>query len=197
MAEEKQLRKKQKKIKKKKEITIAAEIEVKKFTEERNIKEEMGTAYSDPLVNENSYTCPHVPQCILRGPRPPPIGPRTLKQSETDKELFKNEAVQIFMDHVRKFMKQEPGETLDDTVAKLEALKRMFEPVSDPETEESEFDDLIKLVKSTKEAIETLQNSEDEYDEEYFEGLVDDDLPRHYWGGDDGNELIFEDDSNF
>ena len=110
MAEEKQFRKKQKKIKKKKEITIAAEIEVKKFTEERNIKEEMGTAiqlnpYSNPIVNENSYTCPHVPQCILRGPRPPPLGPRTLKQSETDKELFKNEAVQIFMDHVRKFMK--------------------------------------------------------------------------------------------
>ena len=81
VAEEKQFRKKQKKIKKKKEITIAAEIEVKKFTEERNIKEEMGTAiqlnpYSNPIVNENSYTCPHVPQCILRGPRSPPLGPK-------------------------------------------------------------------------------------------------------------------------
>ena len=83
MAEEKQFRKKQKKRKKKekKEITIAAEIEVKKFTDEKNIKEEMGTAiqsnpYSDPIVNENSYTCPHVPQCILRGPRSPPLGPK-------------------------------------------------------------------------------------------------------------------------
>ena len=116
-------------------------------------------------------TCSHSPQCILREPRPTPFGPKTLKQSETESEIIKNEAVQTFMEHVRKFMKQEPGETLDDTIKKLEALKTMLEPTNDDETKESEFDNLILLVKSTKEAIETLENTEDEYDEEYFDNL--------------------------
>ena len=98
------------------------------------------------------------------------------------------------MEHFRKFMKQEPGETLDDTIKKLEALKTMLEPTNDDETKESEFDNLILLVKSTKEAIETLVNTEDEYDKEYLDNLFDDGLPRHYWGGEDGNELIFDED---
>ena len=49
-------------------------------------------------------TCSHSPQCILREPRPTPFGPKTLKQSETESEIIKNEAVQTFMEHVRKFM---------------------------------------------------------------------------------------------
>ena len=85
--------------------------------------------------------------------------------------------------------KQEPGETLDDTIYKLRSLKAILEPNHDNTEEESELDKLIENTKVTKEAIENL--GKDDYDEEYFQDLMDDSLPRHYWGGEDGNYLIF------
>ena len=59
-----------------------------------------------------------------------------------------------------------------------------------------EFDNLIMLLKSTKEDIETLKNNVEEYAEDYFDDLMNDDLPHHQWGGKDGNELIFDDDEH-
>ena len=37
--------------------------------------------------------------------------------------------------------------------------------------------------------------NDEEYDDEYFQAMEEDQgSPRHYWGGEDGNELIFVDD---
>ena len=49
------------------------------------------------------------------------------------------------------------------------------------------------MVKTTKEALENIhKNNYEDYD--YFEDI--DDLPRHYWGGEDGNDLIFVEDDD-
>ena len=98
------------------------------------------------------------------------------------------------IEKVQDFIKQEPGETLNHNIYKLESLKAILEP--DNTEEESELDKIIKSVKVTKEAIENLTNTEDEYDDEYLQEMMDSTLPRHYWGGEDGNELIFEDDND-
>ena len=94
-------------------------------------------------------------------------------------------------------MRLEPRDSLDYTVDKLEALKAMLEPEKENETEtrESSLDELIQEVKATKEAIADL-NNEEEFDDDYFEDMLDQDLPRHYWGGPDGNELIFIEDED-
>ena len=69
----------------------------------------------------------------------------------------------------------------------------MFEPATNnEESKESGFDELITMVKTAKEAIENT-SKEDEYDDEYVDGMEDTNLPKHYWGGEDGNELIFVD----
>ena len=129
------------------------------------------------------FNCPHSPQCTSRGPHPPPHGPRTFTQLELDEELVRNEAIQSFTNNLLEFLEEAPGETLDDTVAKLEAIKNMLEPEKD-DTKESEFDKIIAEVKITKEAIEKINNEQHEYDEDYFKD-IEDDLPRHYWGGED------------
>ena len=121
---------------------------------------------------------------------PPPIGPRSLKQTELDRELVKQEVIQSFIDDVLEFLKREDTETLDDTVEKLKALKNLFEAKG---VDASEFDSIIETAKRTYEAIEELHKDEDEYDDDYFEDLLDEDLPRYYWGGEDGNKIIFED----
>ena len=129
----------------------------------------------------------------LHQPFPPPLGPRTLKQTELDNAILINEAVQTFTEQVLDFIQQDDEETLDDTIAKLEAFKKMLEPESDEK--ESKFEELIQMVKTAKKAIDNLNKNHDELDEDYYDDLrPDDDLPRHYWGGEDGNELIFEDD---
>ena len=195
-SEARELKKKEKKTMKKerKEDKKAAELQVKRNEEERNlrkIKDNLNypeqTTFHAALPAD---VCPHSPQCHLREPFPPPLGPKTQKEVELDDSIAKNES---FIEKVLDFLKQEPGETIDDTIFKLESLKSILEPSHGNPEEESELDKLIESAKVTKEAIENLANTEDDYDEEYFQGLMDESLPRHYWGGEDGNDLIFED----
>ena len=75
--------------------------------------------------------------------------------TELDREISKNEAVKTCTVQVLEFLKQEEDETLDDTILKLEALKKILEQDSD---KESAFDELIQKVKITKEA-RSLSNS--------------------------------------
>ena len=134
--------------------------------------------------------CLHIPRCLLREPYPTPIGPRSLEQTELDCDITKNEAVQNYIEEVLDFLKRDHDETLYDTVEKLTALKQMFQSKG---VDGSEFDDIIQAAKTTQKAIDDLQNEDNMYDEDYLDGLLDDDLPPHYWGGEDGNEFIFED----
>ena len=118
------------------------------------------------------------------------VEPQSLNE-ENETKISRNEAIESFTANVIKFMKKEPGDTLDVTVDKLEALKSMFVPATNnEESKESGFDELITMVKTAKEAIENA-SKEDVYDDEYVDGMEDTNFPRHYWGGEDGNELIF------
>ena len=115
------------------------------------------------------------------------------KQSEIDKEVNKTEAIVSFTESVLEFMKQEPGDALEMTLAKLEAPKTMLEPtIENALKEDSEFYQLIQIAKTTKDAVENLHKEDQyEYDDNYEDG---EELKLHYWGGEDGNELIvFED----
>ena len=183
---------------KSKEDKKTAELQLKRNEEERNLRQ-----IKDNLIYPEQTTihaalpsvvCPHSPQCHLRDPFNPPHGPKTQKQAELDDSIAKNdEAIESVIENVLDFLKQEPGETLDDTIYKLESLKSILEPNHDNTEDESELDKLIESAKVTKEAIENIANSKDDYDDEYLQDLMDNSLPRHYWGGEDGNDLIFED----
>ena len=191
-----QQEKNQRKEKKKEKQSLrkTAQLEVQKFENARNYSKLNDTILPDlTLQTPICQRCPHMSQCILRDPHPPPFGPRSLRQTELDNEIAKVEAIQTFNDHVLNFVKQEEGETLDHTIAKLEALKNLLEPHPN---EESEFDNLIQMVKTAQETIASQFGFGEnfEYDEDYFDDLINDDLPRYYWGGEDGNEIIFEDD---
>ena len=108
-------------------------------------------------------------------PSHPPHGPLTLVQSELENILLANEAVEAFKESVMKFIKVEPGDTLDTTISKLEVLKNMLEPGIE-HVEDSEFGKLIEMIKTTKESIEHFHE-----DTEYGDGdFVDNaDIPRH------------------
>ena len=67
------------------------------------------------------------------------------------------------------------NETLTETVEKLEALKQLFETLG---VDVSEFDSIIQSVKITQKAIEDHQQEVDDYDEDYLEDMLDDNLPR-------------------
>ena len=182
-AEARELKRNKKKALKmeRKELKNAAEIEVKKMKAERE-KVEIIEDFDQPSDDNNLaklLICPHSPQCTLREPCPPPHGPKTLQQVELEEELDRKEAIQSVTESLLEFM-QEPDDTLDDTVAKLEAIKPLLEPDVDL-NKESQIDKLIEEVKMMKEAIKI-----------YFEDM-EDGLPRHYWGGEDASELIFLD----
>jgi hypothetical protein len=136
--------------------------------------------------------CSHEPQCILRVPHPHPIGPITLQQHELQMEVDKNDAdrekIESAKKKILKFMENEPGDSFDVTLAKLEVLKSLFEPEDGTQT--SEFDDLIAMVQSYKTALEDAR--EDEHDDD---DLIDEDdnFPPYYWGGEDACELFFFD----
>ena len=70
--------------------------------------------------NDDKADCLHDPQCIIRRPKPPPLGPQTLKQTEMDDIIVQKETIAR---RVMEFMEDEPGDTLDITIAKLECLK--------------------------------------------------------------------------
>ena len=85
------------------------------------------------------------------------------------------------------FIKQDDNETLDDQIEKLEALKRLLEP---EDAEDSMLDELIERIKTVKEAITDLDKNEEVSCSDFYDD--DDELPPYYWGGEDGNEIIFQ-----
>jgi hypothetical protein len=131
--------------------------------------------------------CIHGPQCVLRDPHPPPHGPPTHRQYELQQLVMKNEAerqkMETLKDKILALVKPEPGDTYDDAQEKLECLKFIF----DDDDEASEFDKLFEMLNFYKEA----KNDTTEHDPDYYDDLSE--MAPHYWGGDDGNELIFYD----
>ena len=197
--EAREIKKKQKKIMKKerKSSKEVANIEVNKMKDRREAKIKERESVIEVFEEETKFGkkdyCVHSPQCVLREPSPPPLGPQTFKQSELDTEITKHEVYESSSQSVLEFLEEEPGDTLDTMITKLKALKAMFEPNNNEDSKESTFDELIKKVKTTKEAMEVL--NDEEYDDEYIQAREEDQgLPRHYWSGEDGNELIFVDD---
>ena len=86
------------------------------------------------------------------------------------------------------FLNEEPKDNIDITIAKLEALKKLFDEKIEPFGQNSEFEELIEMAKSTKEIIENMKNCEaEDFDDYEYE---EDDLPRHYYGED--GEILFE-----
>ena len=59
------------------------------------------------------------------------------------------------------------------------------------EPADSVFDDLIEKIKTVNEAVNNLSRNDEE--EVSWSDYYDDELPAHYWGGEDGNEIIFLD----
>ena len=117
----------------------------------------------------------------------PFLGPKTFSEYQLECEIAKQEAFEEFVEHVKGFIKQEDGETLDDQLEKLKALKELLEP---EKADDTVFDELIEKIKTLKVALENL-NKDDDVDETAWSEYDDDDLPPYYWGGDDGNEIIF------
>ena len=184
--EQSELRKKQKKENKQRKKV--AEREAKDKLEKKSLEESsVSEATASASLIFSVESCHHIPQCILRSPSSPPLGPRTFLEYQLDCEIAKQEALEEFIDYVKGFIKQEDGETLDDQLEKLEALKNLLEP---EKADDTVIDELIEKIKTLKLALGNLHKDDDEtawseYDDD------DDDLPPHYWGGDDGNEIIF------
>ena len=98
--------------------------------------------------------------------------------------------VKAFASKIMNFYRTGSDGTLDHTIVKLKAIKDILGSEHD---ECTEFDDLIEMAKEGKNVIEGLnieQKNEDINDSYEF----DEDFPRYYWGGEDGNENIFYDD---
>ena len=149
----------------------------------------------DPEVrkNPNLLGCHHSPQCYSREPFPPPLGPLTQKQVNLDEEIEKSENYsEALLKTVINFVDLETNASIDDTIIKLKAVRKVLDPDSDLEGHVSPFDILIDLAKNTKDAIESMKNKNLEENEsvDYYE--EDDDLPRHYYG--DEGEILFYDD---
>lgn len=186
-----QLKKKLKKESKKKKKET--EREAKEILKRRNENEVTAEdAACIPALKTADKTqlepCTHNPQCILRDPKPPPFGPKTLAEFQMEEDIVKQESIEGFINYVKDFIKKEDGETFDDQIEKLEALKRLLEP---QEPADSVFDDLIEKIKTVKEAVNNLSRNDEE--EVSWSDYYDDEIPEHYWGGEDGNELIFLD----
>ena len=101
--------------------------------------------------------------------------------------MIHQEACANFIAYVKDFIKQEPSETLDNQLEKLNSLKRLLEPFS---SDVSIFDELAEKIKTLQDALEKVDDDEDY---SYYEDYDDDSLTPHYWGGDDGHELFFYD----
>ena len=146
----------------------------------------------DQETSQKSSACYHTPQCCARQPSPPPFGPLTSKQVELNEEIEKKEKndEEIFK-LVMEFFEKEPNDSIDTTILKLEAIKRIFHPNSELEDSASPFDILIQMGRDAKDTIENMKvsDAEDNYDDYLTE---DEDIPRHYYG--EEGELIFYDD---
>ena len=97
----------------------------------------------------------------------------------------------ISIDLLEMFLKDEPSDNLEITIAKLEAVKKMLDPKAETECRISKFDELIDMVKTSRDIIESMESKKEEEADDYLD-YEDEDLPRHYYGED--GEIIFEDD---
>ena len=164
----------------------------------KNVEEVSNEKEAKEKKDETKITtvCNHSPQCIFRQPLPPPIGPPTKEQFETRESVLKCEAKEKELDscaaQILDFFNSEPLNDIDVTIWKLQQIKSLLEP-NNENVEPSQFDDLIKQAENYKQAMDNLVNNQED-DDHLYEDYFDDDLPRHFWGGDDGNELFFEDD---
>ena len=200
IAEAREIKKKEKKLMKaqKKQIKKKAEAKISEVKKDvisdvscldqlDEIKEEL--SIEPPKLVQ---LCNHFPQCFARQSHPPPHGPNSLKQHKLKSEVIKTEAIQSFFASVLEFVADEPGDTIDIKIAKVEALKKMLEPEDyDDGSKPSEFDEILEFLQTAKTAYENLEDDDYTYDTE-----GDEDLPPHYWGGEDANEQIFYDDEN-
>ena len=121
-----QLKKKLKKESKKKKKET--EREAKEILKRRNENEFTAedAAYIPALKTADKTQlepCTHNPQCNLRDPKPPPFGPKTFAEAQLEDEIVKHESTEEFINYVKDFIKKEDGETFDDQIEKLEALK--------------------------------------------------------------------------
>ena len=165
--------------------------------ESKNRKKEIEKAAREALVNNNNNgrdefklqvvsECKHTPQCRLRDPIGPPFGPRTELQAQLDDAVLRQETVAKVLGDIKTFLKQEETDTIDDQIEKVKVLKELLE------TEDSEFDDLVNQLETIK--LATTKLNDIEVDLEDYDYLYEEqDLPKYYWGGEDGNELIFYD----
>jgi hypothetical protein len=98
------------------------------------------------LVPHEDPHCIHGTQCALRDPFPPPHGPPTHSQYESQQHVMKNEAIRQKMESLKNIIlalvKPEPGDTYDDAKEKLECLKSIF----NVDDEASEFEELFQLL---------------------------------------------------
>ena len=61
------------------------------------------------IETSEEITCEHIPQCIIRAPKPPPFGPETLDQFNTF-EVLKSEELKVkaIVEKIKDFVKREP-----------------------------------------------------------------------------------------
>ena len=126
----------------------------------------------------------------MRDPRPPAIGPETFEQYQIMKEDGNAKKIESFIDEVMNFVESKAGEDIDTVIFKIEALQKIFEPKFLENRDKSVFEDLLRQAKAVKESSEKSV----EHDDDYTDYEFDDSLPDYYWGGEDGNEIIFRED---
>ena len=167
--------------------------------EMKNQKKEIKKAAREALANNNNICkddselncdseCAHTPQCRLRDPMGPPFGPRTELQTHLDDAVIRNETVVKVLEDIKNFLRQDKNDTIDDRIEKVKVLKELLETENSGDTM---FDEVINQLEIVKSAIAEMNNDVDYEDNDY--DYEEDDLPKYYWGGEDGNEIIFFD----
>ena len=192
-SEEKELKRKLKSVNKKLKSLTEREAKVK-LELERNVDENKNLKAVDEKKLGETFACKHSPQCLSREPSSPPIGPLTIAQFELQEIVLKNEKIEkieTFVGIVKDFFRLEPTADIDITIAKLEAVRGLFEVDShQTKMETNEFDQILDMAKETKVFIEHLKKEQYENSDE-DDYIDEDDLPRHYLG--EEGEFVFKD----
>jgi hypothetical protein len=135
--------------------------------------------------------CNHTPQCTTRLPTPTPEGTPTFAPFELHEILEANEdkerEIKYYAGQILDFYRSGSDGNIDQSIEKLEVIRELL---ATENGENDDFDELIDIAKNIKKILEEMNNEDDEkYTYDY-----DEDAPKYYWGGDDGNEIIFYDD---
>ena len=94
---------------------------------------------------------------------------------ESESEFKKQEVIDNFIEYVRNFMLQEPTETLDNQIEKLQTLKRLLEPEG---SDDSLFDEVIDKIKTLQDALENIKDDDEELFD-YVDYCDEEDVPPH------------------